>query len=241
MDASENFTISGTLYIVATPIGDPRDITLRALDILKCCDAIICEEHRQGSRILARFGIRDKEILTLNEHNEKTRSDDIVVRLAQGQSLALISDCGTPVFADPGHFLIQKVIEFGLQVKPIPGPSSLMAALSILDLKLDQFVFGGFLSRENDHRKMELIHLQSLRLPVVLMDTPYRLSKLIDEVKQVYGRKQLITLACDLTLPNEKIYRGPVDVVQTEVAQRKAEFILIVHASGKKLPKPIMP
>jgi 16S rRNA (cytidine1402-2'-O)-methyltransferase len=233
MDEHENVSArAGTLYVVATPIGDPGDITLRALELLQSCSAIICEEHRQGIRILARLGIRGKEILTLNEHNEQPQSADIVVRLVQGQSLALISDCGTPVFADPGYLLIQKAIELGLQVKPVPGPSSLMAALSILDLRLDQFVFGGFLPRENDHRKTELMRLRSFRMPLVLMDTPYRLSKLLEEVKQVFGCGQVITLACDLTLPNEKIFRGAVDMIQKQVAQRKAEFILIVHSSG---------
>jgi 16S rRNA (cytidine1402-2'-O)-methyltransferase len=232
---------AGILYIVATPIGDPLDITLRGLDILQKTNAIICEENRQGIRTLNSLGIKGKEIITLNEHNEHQQSADIVLRLAQGQSMALISDCGTPVFADPGQYLIQKVIEFGLQVKPVPGPSSLMAALSILDIKLDQFIFRGFLPRENDRRKFELKNLQRYRLPVILMDTPYRLARLLEEVCQVFGKKQIITLACDLTQTGEFIFRGTVDDVRKQVAHRKAEFILIIHAAGKRSPNTIVP
>src|SRR5512142_1936519 len=122
----------GHLYIVATPIGNPRDITLRALDVLQEVDAVICEEYREGSTLLKKLGI-SKEVIEINEHNETDQAPQVLQRLLLQQSMALISDCGTPVFADPGATLIKLVVDSGVPVVPIPGPSSLMATLSILD------------------------------------------------------------------------------------------------------------
>jgi 16S rRNA (cytidine1402-2'-O)-methyltransferase len=219
----------GRLYIVATPIGNPQDITLRALDVLRSVDAIICEELREGSTLVKKLGLPTKELVTLNEHNEQDQIMSILTRMAQGQSLALISDCGTPVFADPGAFLIDQVDAAGFEVIPIPGPSSLMAALSVLNFKLDRFIFGGFLPRIPEQRRDELQKLRSYNLPLVLMDTPYRLNTLLDEVDKCFGSGQAVTLACDISLPKEKIYRGSVKSIRSKVAGQKCEFILIVH------------
>lgn len=214
---------------MATPIGNMLDITLRALKVLSEVDAIICEELRQGSRLLKKLNITARELIALNEHNESTQADEIISRLSKGQSMALISDCGTPVFADPGHFLIKQAIQAGLDVTPIPGPSSLSAILSILDFKLEKFVFGGFLPRIPQQRTQELKRLRSLNMPIVLMDTPYRMVTLLDEVSRVFGNKQHVTLACNLTTPEEKIYRGSVLDVRNNLKVRKAEFVLVIH------------
>jgi 16S rRNA (cytidine1402-2'-O)-methyltransferase len=220
---------TGSLSIVATPIGNPADITLRALEVLRSADMVICEETRQGSSILKRLGIIGKELIELNEHNEQEKTPDILQLLYQNKNLALISDCGTPVFSDPGAYLISQAVEVGIPIIPIPGVSSLMATLSILDFKLDRFIFAGFLPRESELRLKELTRIKALRMPVILMDTPYRLAKLLDEVGQAFGKGQAITLACDLTLPTEKIYRGDIALVRSQVNQKKAEFILIIH------------
>lgn len=219
----------GKLFIIATPIGNTRDITLRALDILREVDGVICEEQREGSTLLKRLNVQPKDLVTLNEHNEITRISELILRFWQGESFALISDCGTPVFADPGAALIEQAVQSGIEVVPIPGPSSLMAALSILDIKLDRFIFAGFLPRQPAERKGQLTHLRALRFPLVLMDTPYRLQSLLDEIASIFGNGQTITLACDLTLPTEKIFRGTVKEIQAKVRGRKAEFILILH------------
>ncbi|NPV86036.1 MAG: 16S rRNA (cytidine(1402)-2'-O)-methyltransferase [Anaerolineae bacterium] len=219
----------GCLYIIATPIGNPEDITLRALKTLREVNAVICEEKRQGAKTLSQLGIKDKEIITLNEHNEQTQTPEIILRLLNGQTMGLISDCGTPVFADPGSYLINQAVHSGIPITALPGASSLMAALSVLDTPLDKFVFGGFLPRENEARFSELKRLKAMHMPVILMDTPYRMAKLLTEVAKVFGKSQHITLACDLTLPEERVYRGCVAEVQAKVGQRKAEFILIVH------------
>ncbi len=218
----------GHLYVVATPIGNPRDITLRALDVLQEVDAVICEEYREGSTLLKKLGIQ-KEIILVNEHNESEQAPNIVQRLLLGESMALISDCGTPVFADPGATLIHLLDEQGLPVVPIPGPSSLMAALSVLDLKLDRFIYAGFLPRDRNERRKALKHLRSTRFPIILMDAPYRLAPLLDDLESVYSSGAAITLAMDITLPNELIFRGTIGEAQKRLGQRKSEFVLIVH------------
>lgn len=220
---------TGRLYIVATPIGHPKDVTLRAIEVLNAVQAVICEETREGSTLLKKLGIAEKELVTLNEHNEIEKVPDLVIRMAKGEDLALISDCGTPVFADPGPNLIQQASESGIPVIPIPGPSSLMAALSILDFKVEQFLFAGFLSRKTEERQRQLLRYRDMRMPVILMDAPYRLAALLDEAAHAFGANRSITLACDLTLPGELILRGSIAAVQKQVGKRKAEFILIVH------------
>ncbi|MDR3574820.1 MAG: 16S rRNA (cytidine(1402)-2'-O)-methyltransferase [Anaerolineaceae bacterium] len=220
---------SGQLYIVATPIGHPDDITLRALEVLRSADAIICEETKEGSKLVKKLNLPHKELISLNEHNEQPQTQQIIQRLLEKQSFALVSDCGTPVFEDPGHHLIQEAAAVGIRIIPIPGPSSLVAALSILDFRLEQFVFGGFLPREATRRQKELLRLRSFRMPVVLMDTPYRLAVLLDDVSKIFGKNQTVTLACNLTLPGEAIFRGSVETVIKKAAQHKAEFVLIIH------------
>jgi 16S rRNA (cytidine1402-2'-O)-methyltransferase len=220
----------GCLYIVATPIGNLDDITLRAIKVLQNADAVICEEFRQGSTLLKKLNISGKELLNLNEHNEEENQvSEILQRLLKGQNLALVSDCGTPVFADPGHQLVFEASQFQIPVIPIPGASSLMATLSILDFKLNQFYFAGFLPREKADRAHVLAGLRNMTVPVVLMDTPYRLSKLLEEAAKTFGKNRRITLAMNLTLDNEKILRGSFADIIPQINSKKAEFILVVH------------
>jgi 16S rRNA (cytidine1402-2'-O)-methyltransferase len=219
----------GTLFIVATPIGNYQDITLRAIEVLKMVDGIICEEYREGSTLLKKIGIQPKEIITLNEHNENEKIPELSMRIVNGQSMALISDCGTPVFADPGAKLIDLASSMGIRVSPIPGPSSLMAALSVMDFKLTNFLFLGFLPRDSGLRKKELTQNKNLHTPIIIMDTPYRLAAILEDVKNVFGGNHSIVLACDLTLPSEKILRGGVAETQKRVGNSKAEFVLIIR------------
>ena len=219
----------GKLFIVAVPIGNIEDITLRAVKTLQECAVLVCEERRQGSKLLKRLGIQRTDIILLNEHTEENISDEILQLLLNGKDTALFSDCGTPVFSDPGAYLIEKASGSGIQIVPIPGPSSLMAAISVLDFKLEKFVFGGFLPRSSEERQQELDVLKSLHMPIILMDTPYRMTRLLEEVSRTFGKKQEITLACDMTQPTEKIYRGQVENILKELKSKKSEFILIIH------------
>lgn len=223
----------GILYIVATPIGHPDEITLRALDILKQVDSIICEERKVASRFLKGIEI-SKPLYELNEHNEAEMVNDVLIKLLDGQNLALISDCGTPVFSDPGRKLLEIMYGSGIQVIPISGPSSLMTAISICPFDLKQFLFLGFLPPKTEQRKIALQRHNNSTEALILMDTPYRMGKLLGEVASVFGNKQNIFLATDLTLPTEKVYLGPVQEVQAKVQQRKAEFILIIEKSNRR-------
>ena len=222
----------GKLYIVATPIGNPKDITLRALDILKKVDVIICEEYRQGTRLLHKIGIKNN-LLTLNEHNEAQEAHNILKRIQNGETMALISDAGTPVFADPGGHLMRLIFQHNIPVSSIPGASSLMTALSLCDFSIDRFYFAGFPPRKSPKREAFLSQLRSIADPIVLMDTPYRLTKLLSEIKQIFGDHQDILLACDLTLRKEAIFRGQVKDVLPKVSGQKREFMLILNRQQK--------
>ena len=219
-----------TLYIVSTPIGNMDDITLRAIETLKEVDVVICEEYKLARRLLKRLGLLGKELLSINEHNEMEDAESVLMQMLQNnESMALISDCGTPVFSDPGHELIRLAVDYKIPVVPIPGASSLMTTLSILDFRLRNFVFGGFLSRNPQERKREMTRLRNLNMPVVLMDTPYRMKAVLEDSIKVFGKGREATLGCDLTSHKEKIVRGTLGEILQKVQDRKAEFILIIH------------
>lgn len=223
----------GRLYLVSIPIGDPGDITLRAKEILAKVDAVLCEERKEGSKFLKSIDIQ-KELIELNEHNENEMVQSVLLRLMNGENLALISDCGTPVFSDPGRQLLKLLYDSGINVVPVPGVSSLMTAISLCPFKLDQFHFEGFLPPKTEQRAAVLARLAATPDPIILMDTPYRMTKLLDEVIKAFGRYQPIFLACDLTMPNEKNYLGTAQEVASAVQNRKAEFILIIDRPSKR-------
>jgi 16S rRNA (cytidine1402-2'-O)-methyltransferase len=224
---------TGKLYIVATPIGHPKDITLRALEILKKVDAVICEEIRLGNRLLNTLHI-ENELLALNEHNETREAQNIAFRIAQGETMAIISDAGTPVFADPGQQLIKLLYQMDVPVSPIPGPSSLMAALSLCDFPIDRFIFAGFPPRKSPERESFLQKYVGQTTPLILMDTPYRLTKLLTEVQSLFGKGTDILLACDMTQKKETVFRGSIQEILPKVSGQKREFILILNLQRNK-------
>mgnify|MGYP000855471934 FL=1 len=224
---------TGTLYIVATPIGHNDDITLRAIEILKKVDIVICEELRQGSTLLKRLKIKNN-LIPLNEHNENEMVQNILVELLNGKNMALISDCGTPVFSDPGRKLLQIAYESSVPVRPVPGTSSLMAAISICPLNLDQFTFAGFLPPQSTKRLKVLRGYSHSPHPIILMDTPYRLGKLLNECGEIFGRKQTIFLACNMTQSNERNYLGTIEELLPQLENTKSEFILIVDKPQRR-------
>lgn len=217
----------GSLYIVATPIGHLQDITLRALEVLKRADAVICEEARPGSTLLKKHDIQ-KPLVLLNEHNESQVVPEIILRILNGENLALISDCGTPVFADPGRGLLGAVEESGIQVVPIPGPASLTTAISVCKFNLNQFIFGGFLPRESQERCQAMVILKAASMPVILMDAPYRLKHLLEDAASVFGADQQVMLGFDLTLPGERILYGSLKEIIELTTGKKGEFVLIL-------------
>jgi len=226
----------GKLYLVSTPIGNYDDITLRALNILKSVDFIICEEYKEARRLLSQYQVT-KELASLNEHNENEKDivNDILLRLINGESAALISDCGTPLFSDPGHLLVEVCISQSIEIVPVPGASSILPALVGSGLDIEKFYYYGWLSPKKDIRKQQLQRLRSLNEVVVLMDTPYRLKSLLEDVVRVIGKNLKVVLAYQLTMNNEKFYRGTAEEV-LDMANKnnlKGEFVLLLNL-GKR-------
>jgi 16S rRNA (cytidine1402-2'-O)-methyltransferase len=217
------------LYLVSTPIGNYEDITLRALRILKEVDFIICEEFKEARRLLSHYQI-DKELIELNEHNENEEVNDLLLRLIEGKSAALISDAGTPLFSDPGHLLVELCISQKIDVIPIPGANSLLPALIGSGFDFEKFYYYGWLSPKKDIRRKELLRLKGLREIIVLLDTPYRLRGLLSDVVKILGRNIRTVLAFDLTMKSEKFYRGTADQILkiAEEKNLKGEFVLIL-------------
>jgi len=226
--------MSGTLYLVATPIGNLEDISFRAVRILKEVDVVIYEERREGSRLLRHFGIENKIVESLNEHNEAASSGIILQKLKEGKSVALISDAGTPVFADPGLVLVQKAIREKIRIVPVPGASSILPALIVSGFSIERFLYYGFLSPKRNRRIAELEQLRNESRTIVFMDTPYRLVQLVRDIAEVMGQQRRICVAFDLTLPTEEIFRGTAGDLFQEFSRspKKGEFVAVLEAGG---------
>ncbi len=220
--------MNGKLYIVSTPIGNYNDITLRALEVLKSVNFIICEEFKEARRLLSQYKI-EKEFVTLNEHNENESVEEILPRLTKGETAALISDCGTPLFSDPGHLLLDLCLSSKIQVTPVPGTSSLLTAIVASGLHLEKFYYYGWLSPKKEERQKELSKLRNLKEAIVFLDTPYRLKSLLMDVAKIFSKHTAVVLAFELTSSNEKFYRGSIEEVLkiAESKNLKGEFVLI--------------
>ncbi len=222
--------MSGVLYLVATPIGNLDDITFRALSVLKSVDLVVYEERREGERLLRHFQI-EKPVESLNEHNESAASYNILAHLKNGKSVALVSDCGTPVFSDPGQILVRKAIDQKIKLVPIPGASSLMPALTVSGFSIDQFLFYGWLSPKKERRRAELRQLMQERRTIVLMDTPYRLVPLLRDLAETFAETRRICIAFDLTLPDEQMFYGTATELYKKFSAKeiKGEFVIVVE------------
>jgi 16S rRNA (cytidine1402-2'-O)-methyltransferase len=225
--------MSGTLYLVATPIGNYDDITYRAINILKSADVVVYEERKEGQRLLSHYGIPEKVVESLNEHNEAAASFHILEHLKNGKNVALISDAGTPVFSDPGQILVRKAIDQKINVVAIPGASSLLPALTVCGFPIDQFLFYGFLSPKSPRRISELRQLRTERRTMVFMDTPYRLVSLLKDLAEVFASERRICIAFNLTMPDEQIFRGTsLELYRMfEKKGMKGEFVVVVEGS----------
>ncbi len=222
--------MNGKLFLVSTPIGNWDDITLRALRILREVDFIICEEFKEARRLLSEYKI-EKELTSLNEHNEKEVADEILLKILEGNSAALISDCGTPLFSDPGHLLVELCISQNIQVVPVPGANSLLPALTGSGLDFEKFYYYGWLSPKKEIRQQQLLQIKKINEVIILLDTPYRLKSLLADVVKILGKNAQVVLAYQLTMGNERFYRGSAEEVLS-VAERtnlKGEFVLILN------------
>lgn len=222
--------MTGTLYLVATPIGNYDDITIRALTVLRTVDVVVYEERREGERLMRHFGI-EKPVETLNEHNEAAATHVILQLLTSGRSVALVSDCGTPAFSDPGQMLVRRAIDQNLKIVPIPGASSLMPALTVSGFSIDQFLFYGWLSPKKERRRSELRQLLQERRAIVLMDTPYRLVPLLADLAEAFGDTRRLCIAFDLTMPDEQMFYGTAVELHRKFAAKtvKGEFVIVIE------------
>lgn len=224
--------MKGTLYLVATPIGNYADMTFRAIEVLKQVDVVVYEERKEGGRLLRHFGI-EKPVESLNEHNEAAATFVILELLGKGKNIAVVSDSGTPVFSDPGQLLVRKAIESGMKVVPVPGASSLMPALTVSGFSIDQFVFFGWPSPKRPRRISELQQLKRERRTIVIMDTPYRLLSLLKDISEVFGSSRRLCVAFDLTLPDEEIFHGTAPQLFEKLTklEKKGEFVVVIESS----------
>ncbi len=220
--------MEGVLNIVSTPIGDYSDITLRALRILNESDYIICEEYKEASKLLRFFEIK-KELKSLNEHNETESSDEIFLDLLNGKNLSIISDCGTPVFSDPGSIILQKCIDANIKIEFIGGANSVIASIVLSGFDISRFYYAGFLSPKSEIRKKELQSLKYLKRTIVLMEAPYRLKAILQDIKDIFVHRKIF-VAFDLTMQSEKKFRGNASEILETIGEDnlKGEFLIII-------------
>lgn len=217
-----------SLFVVATPLGNYGDLSLRAIETLKSCDLVIGEEKREVELLLKRAGAFPKPYELLNEHSKPQELEALVKECAT-KNVALVSDCGTPGFCDPGADLVSLCRKKKIEIKALPGPSSLMALLSVCGHRVDEFHFMGFLPQESQARTQKLNTLKNSKVATILMDTPYRLKKLLTEISESLPKRQIV-LGCDLTQENESVYEGTAQQVLTELKTEKSEFVLLILA-----------
>lgn len=215
-----------SLYIVPTPIGNSKDFSLRAIEVLTAVDVIIVEEFKESSRQLRSVSIQNKKLEQLNEHTNKEEIQRLL-DLCKTQNVALISDCGTPGFCDPGGQLVGLCRKNQISVIGLPGPSSLMLALSLIGKRINQFLFRGFLPAENISRDKEWQKLKKIQIPIILMDTPYRLKKTLTECLNYFPQNQVL-LCLNLTQKEEWVMEAKVKDILPLLPYEKAEFILII-------------
>jgi 16S rRNA (cytidine1402-2'-O)-methyltransferase len=222
-------SVSGILYIVATPIGNLEDITLRALRVLREVDQIACEDTRQTRKLLDRHGIA-KPLVSYHEHNEQARAGELLRELEAGRNIALVSDAGTPLIADPGYRIVAQARARGIAVTPIPGPSALIGALCASGLPTDAFFFGGFLPAKKTQRRKLLEEMKSYPATLVFYEAPHRILEALEDVAEVLGCRQL-TVARELTKIHEEFLTGAVSEVRTALSDRpsiKGEITLMI-------------
>ena len=218
----------GTLYLVATPIGNLEDITLRALRTLKESDVVAAEDTRRTGQLLKHFGIA-RPLLSYFQFNEAKRSEELIERLRRGEKVALVTDAGSPGISDPGERVVRAARAAGLRVESVPGPCALVAALTASGLPTDEFHFIGFLPHKSGQRRKQLEALRAFAGTLVLYESPYRIEKLLVELVEVFPEREVV-LARELTKKFEEFLRGkPAELMEmTKKRALKGEFVVMV-------------
>ena len=229
---SGNNTGRGTLYIVATPIGNLEDITYRAVRILKEADLIACEDTRQTRKLLDHYGI-DKPTISYHEHNEAERAQELVAKLEQGQAVAQVSDAGMPGISDPGYRVVKLAIERGIPVVPVPGASAVITALAASGLPTDDFEFKGFLPAKSGQRRTALEQMRNAQHTIIVYEAPHRIREAIEDIVHTLGNDKPVVIARELTKMHEEFIRGTAGEVLKQIAERelKGETTLLIGKS----------
>jgi len=224
-------SISGVLYIVATPIGNLADISQRAIQVLQTVDIILAEDTRHSQPLLTHFGIK-KPLQSFHAHNEITKSNSVIQALQTGQSFALISDAGTPLISDPGYPLVQEARNQGIDVVPIPGACAVIAALSAAGIPCDVFSFFGFLPAKSKARQEKLASLKHIEHTLVFYESTHRIKPCLDDISTVFGSTCELVLAKELTKTFEQFIKGPVPIINqwlnADTNRTKGEFVVII-------------
>ena len=223
----------GTLYLVATPIGNLEDITLRALRTLKECDVVAAEDTRRTGALLKHFGI-SKPMLSYFQFNEAKRGVELLERLRRGEKIALVTDAGSPGISDPGERVVRAARAAGLRVESVPGPCALVSALTASGLPAEEFHFVGFLGHKSGQRKRQLEELKGITGTLILYESPYRVEKLLGELNEVFPQRQVV-LARELTKKFEEYLRGtPAELVEMFGKRSpRGEFVVLIGGEGQ--------
>jgi len=223
---------NGTLYLVATPIGNLEDITYRAVKVLTSVDLIAAEDTRKTKILLDHYHI-SKPMMSYYSYNEQTRAPQLIEKLLAGQSIALVSDAGTPGISDPAFHIVQQALENGIAIIPIPGPAAFIAALIASGLPTDRFVFEGFLPLKKG-RKTKFELLKSENRTIIIYESPHRIIKTLTDIQTALGNRHVV-IARELTKKFEEIVRGAVSSVLTELTKKspRGEYVVIIEGAAK--------
>ena len=228
--------MNGKLFIVATPIGNLNDITLRAIEVLKNVDIVLVEDTRQSKKLFANFEI-STPMMAFHDHNEREKTKAIIGEIHFGKSIALISDAGTPLISDPGYFLVVQAKKAGIDVIPIPGPSALISALSVSGMASDSFTFFGFLPSKQSARVKFLQKRTSLNETSIYYESPKRILATLKDMLAIFGRGREVCLAKELTKSFETIYTDKIpsliEYLTSDPTHQKGEFVILVSATDK--------
>ena len=225
---------AGTLYLVATPIGNLEDITLRAIRVLREASVIACEDTRRTRGLLAHLGIHTP-IQSVHAHNERARIPQILTMLREGKSVAVVTDAGMPAISDPGAALVTAAARAGIRVVPVPGASAVTAVVSLADFPADRFAFVGFPPRRRSERKRMLASLATLPMALVMFEAPHRVRDTLADLEEVLGARRLI-LARELTKVHEEVLRGTAAEVRAALADVPRGEVTLVIEGGAGLP-----
>lgn len=226
-----------TLYVVATPIGNLQDISLRALEVLKSVDAIAAEDTRHTSHLLSHFAIQ-KKLIAVHEHNEQKSAQILLERIQAGESIALVTDAGTPGISDPGAIVVDVLREAGVNVVPVPGASAVIAALSASGITSNGFMFYGFLPASGSQRRKTLESVKDYPTTLVFYEAPHRIVECVEDLASVLGGERRITIARELTKTFETFHRCPLAEakmwLEGDANQQRGEFVLLVEPALAK-------